>query len=329
MNATVKISGFVLLAMLPAIPAVAAGNDLDRVAFNNQLSWYRAELLLAQAEEKPAAAEEKPAAGGAKSADEVAKELTNPNNDLAKLTFKNRYTWYKGDLPGADDQDNFTLLFQPVFPFSLGENAQGDKLTFFLRPAIPFVVDQPVFDPTEPGWDEVTAMGDIGFDAALGITKKSGWIYAFGMVGTLPTATDSDVAGKELMLGPEALIAHLHTWGLIGIFPSHQWDVAGWSGEYKSITSIQPLSAWTPGGGWSIGSQPIMTYNWDTHDWTVPINLLISKTVIMGKTPLKIELELNYYVEQPDEFGPDWMVGLNLTPVVPNFIESLFKGKGR
>ena len=52
-----------------------------------------------------------------KSADQVAKDLANPNNSLANLTFKNQFRWFKGDLPGADDQNSYTLLFQPVFPF--------------------------------------------------------------------------------------------------------------------------------------------------------------------------------------------------------------------
>lgn len=41
---------------------------------------------------------------------------------------------------------------------------------------------------------------------------------------------------------------------------------------------------------------------------------------------MKLELELNDYVEQPDAFGPEWMVGLNITPVVPNFINSWIRG---
>ena len=47
-----------------------------------------------------------------------------------------------------------------------------------------------------------------------------------GMVGTLPTATDSDVAGRQWRLAPEFLLARFEEWGLHGIFPSHQWDVA-------------------------------------------------------------------------------------------------------
>ena len=82
----------------------------------------------------------------------------------------------------------------------------------------------------------------------------------------------------------------------------------------------------TPGGGWAVGTQPIMTCDWENNDWTVPLNLYISKTVIFGKIPFKFDLDINYYVQQPDEFGPDWMVGFNITPIVPNFIERWIRG---
>jgi len=88
-----------------------------------------------------------------------------------------------------------------------------------------------------------------------------------------------------------------------------------------SDTQIQLLFRVLPGSGWSVGSVPIMNYNWESEDWTIPLNLVVSKTTHFGNTPLKIELEFNYYVEQPDAFGPEWMIGLNITPVVPNFIE--------
>jgi len=70
-----------------------------------------------------------------KSADEIAKELANPNNSLASLTFKNQFRWYAGDLPNADDQGNYTLLFQPAFPFALETAASGGKANLFIRPA--------------------------------------------------------------------------------------------------------------------------------------------------------------------------------------------------
>jgi len=255
----------------------------------------------------------------AKSTDEIARELANPNNSLASLTFKNQYIWYKGDLPHADNQSNYQMVFQPVFPFKLGQTDSGGEATLFVRPGIPLLVDYPTFDG-------VTAVGDIGFDIGYGVTEKNGFLWALGMVGTLPTATDEEVAGKELKLGPEALIAKFEKWGLYGIFPSHQWDVVGWNDEYYSVSQLQAFLIFLPGDGWNVGSTPIMNYNWDSHEWTVPLNLTVGRTVMFGKTPVKLALEVNYYVDQPDAFGPEWMIGFNVTPVVNNFIESWIKG---
>lgn len=269
-----------------------------------------------------------PALAQEKSADEIARELANPNNSLASLTFKNQYRWYTGDLPHADNQGNYTLLFQPVFPFSLDPSASGGKANLFVRPAFPLLVDQPVFDASRSDFEGVTALGDIGFDIGYGVTEKNGLLWAFGMVGTLPTATDSDVAGKQLRLGPEALFAKFEKWGLYGIFPSHQWDVAGWSdGEYYSNTQIQLFLKFLPGGGWSVGTAPIMNFDWNSDNWTIPLNLIAGKTVMFATTPVKLELEINYYIEQPDAFGPQWMIGFNITPVVPNIIEKWIRGR--
>jgi hypothetical protein len=264
--------------------------------------------------------------GQEQSASEVARELANPNSSLASLTLKNQYRWYTGDLPGADDQDNFTMVFQPVFPLSLPQDDNGNKRTVFFRPGFPLLFDQPVPQVENGGldWDGVSALGDIGFDIGYGVSAKSGFLWAFGMVGTLPTATDSDVAGKQLRLGPEFLLAKFEKWGIYGIFPSHQWNVTGWSDESFSTTQFQPLLTFILGDGWTAGSSPIGFYNWESSEWTIPINLTVSKTVVLGKTPWKFALETNYYVEQPDAFGPQWMIGFSITPVVKNPFQNMF-----
>jgi len=285
------------------------------------------------AQEKPAGGVKQAHAPGeehhAKSADEIAKELTNPNNSIAKLTFKNQYRWYTGDLPDADDQSNYTLLFQPVFPFKLEPRKPDVKSVLFVRPAIPILFEQPV--PTEKngqfGWDGISSLGDIVTDVAYGETHKNGFLWALGMVSTLPTAIESDVAGKQLRLGPEGVIAKITNKYLIGTFPSHQWNVAGWSDDtYYSTTSNQFFLTAMLGGGWVVGTQPTMSYDWRGEEWTIPLHLTISKTAILGHRPWKFELELNYYVEQPDAFGPEWLVSFNVTPIVSNFIDKLIRG---
>jgi len=36
-------------------------------------------------------------------------------------------------------------------------------------------------------------------------------------------------------------------------------------------------------------------------------------------------MELNYYVDQPDAVGPEWMIGFNIAPVVQNKLANWFK----
>jgi len=323
------------------VAAIAAAVTFATTTVRAQSGFYRP-LTLAQAQESAATEEGAASANtppqqevpegllaGASvpaetsdgaSADEIARELANPNNSLASLTLKNQLRWYNGDLPGADDQFNYTLLFQPVFPFTLPETSSGGKANVFVRPAFPILIDQPVFDAANAQFKSASGLGDIGFDIGYGVTEKSGFLWAVGMVGTLPTATDSAFGGKQLRLGPEGLLARFEKWGLYGVFPSHQWNVAGWSDQYYANTQIQAVFKVLPGGGWSIGSSPIMNYDWALKEWSIPINLTVGRTVKLGKTPVKLEIEVNYYVEQYNAFGAQWMVGFNITPVVRNVI---------
>jgi hypothetical protein len=95
------------------------------------------------------------------SADQVAKQLSNPAGSLSFLAFKNQYRWYKGDLPNADNQSKYTMLFQPVFQFPTRTTESSGKKNIFVRPAFPLLVDQTTFDGS--GFKGVTALGDIGF----------------------------------------------------------------------------------------------------------------------------------------------------------------------
>ena len=106
--------------------------------------------------------------------------------------------------------------------------------------------------------------------------------------------------------------------------PHHQWGVVG-GGDNVSVTTLQVLGIMLPGGGWSVGTTPIVTYDWESQDFTVPLNLDIGRTVILNGRPFKLGIEFNYYVEQPGSFGPKLMVGINVGPVVENVFARLFQ----
>jgi hypothetical protein len=259
------------------------------------------------------------AEGGAAaaSADEIAAELSNPNTAVASLTFKNQFRWFEGDLPDADNQSSYTLLFQPALPFVLGN---GDKVIF--RPAIPLIFDQP-FPAPGGGFEGESGIGDIAFDLAYAPKRDDGLLLAYGLVSSLPTATN-DLGSDRWTLGPEVLVAKSYSKGLYGVFPSHQWDIAGSGNKDINLTTIQPLFTYLPGGGWNVGTAPSITYDWEAEQWTVPLQLNFGKTVVTNGRPWKLAVELNYYVEKPEAFGPEWMLSLNVTPVVKNGLAGWF-----
>ena len=58
---------------------------------------------------------------------------------------------------------------------------------------------------------------------------------------------------------------------------------------------------------------------------TLPLNLTLGKTVIWKGRPWKLSAEVNYFVDQPDAFGPEWMFGINIAPVVENVFATLLQ----
>lgn len=256
-----------------------------------------------------------------RTANEVARELANPNTPLASLTLKNQLNLFEGDLPNADDQTSGLILLQPVLPFPLDN---GDRVIF--RPAIPLQLGQPIFDPDRGSFDSETGLGDIAFDLAYAKSAPGGLLVAAGLISSLPTSTQDDLGKERWTLGPEVLLGHISKHSIFGVFPNHQWDVAGPGGGDVSLTTIQVFAIGLPGGGWNAGSSPIMTYDHEAEEWIIPLNVTAGRTVVLGGRPWKFAAELNYYVERPGGFGPQWMFGFNVTPVVENRLAGFLSG---
>lgn len=259
--------------------------------------------------------------GGTLSADEATRELANPNTSLASLTFRNQVRTYNGDLPDADEQSGYTMLFQPVFPLVLGTTAEGVSHKLFVRPAIPLQLGQPTFNGT---FNDASGLGDIGFDIAYGLSYANGFQIAAGVAGSLPTAT-GQVPGGNTSLGPEIFTGFAGDFGFAGALLNHQWSIDDWSDSRVNRTTLQPILTFVLPDGWAVGSIPIMSYDYVNDEATVPLNAYIQKTVNIGNTPTRFLLEANYYPDgwRPDAIGPEWFIGLNVTPVVKNVFQAL------
>jgi len=262
-----------------------------------------------------------PEGGAAKpSADEIAASLANPNTPLASLNLKFQYRQFEGDLPGADDEIGTGLIFQPTLPFPLNG---GDKIIF--RPAIPLLIDQPVFDAASGEFDTESGIGDIGYDLAYAPKSEDGRLLAYGIVGTIPTATEDSLGTDRWTLGPEFFIGKVSKKYVLGALLTHQWDIAGSGDADISLTSFNLFYVLLPGGGWNVGTAPIMTYDNENDEATIPINLNAGKTVIWNGRPWKLGAEINYFIDAPDAFAQEWFIGFNISPVMENGLVDWFK----
>ncbi|WP_261817051.1 hypothetical protein [Vibrio gallicus] len=242
-------------------------------------------------------------------AEEAAKELANPNTAYASLNLKLQYNG--GYQHGGNST---TTVFQPTLPFPM---QGGDKVIF--RPAISYI-------DSNVGHHDESGFSDISFDLAYAPKTAPGTIAAFGVIASLPTGSD-EFSADQFAVGPEMLIGKANAKRVIGAFPNHLVGVAGSGIDKQRINKTSAQLFWVEilNGGWTIGTSPTITYDWTTNQAEVPINLNVSKTTIIAGRPWKFGLEANYYIEKDDKTRPDFMIGLNITPVVENQLANLFK----
>jgi hypothetical protein len=251
---------------------------------------------------------------GAPSASEIAAALANPNTSLGSMGFNFDYIAYQGDIPGADQANAIRMLFQPSLPYIINETTN-----LFVRPAVPVIFTQDVPNPGGGFDSKGVDLGDISFDASLAKTLPGGFVVLAGMAGTLPTATSNALGLDQWLLGPEAALAMVRPWGVLGVLVSHQWDIAGEDDYDTSITGGQYFYTFNLKDGWQINSGPTFSYNHKAtsgNKWTFPLGIGVTKTTILGGRPWKFGLQYWHYLSSPDVFGPDYQVRFSISPVV-------------
>jgi hypothetical protein len=251
---------------------------------------------------------------GSPSAAEVAAALSDPNTNMGSMNFQFDYISYDGDIPGASSASAWRMLFQPSLPYKLNETTN-----LFIRPAIPVIFSQDVPQPDGSFSSEGVDLGDIGFDFSVGKTLPGGIVLLGGLAGTLPTATNDSLGLDQWLLGPEAAVAMVRKWGVLGVLVSHQWDIAGEDDYDTSITGGQYFYAFNLKDGWQINASPTFSYNHEAssgNKWTFPLGIGASKTSLFGGRPWKFGLQYWHYVKSPDNFGPDYQIRFSVSPVI-------------
>ena len=281
------------------------------------------------------------------SLDEIAKELSNPVTALASIRTDMEYRTYQGDLPAAGDQSNTVFVIKPSLPIPL-KNGKN----ILMRATIPIYVDMPTWQVPfgHPLWiqdfdypdfrlrqsPQITAdtgqfisvhghVGDIGFNFAYGGVSDNGFISMYGLAIALRTSTNISASRNQILFGPEIAFGKSSDWGVIGAWVTHLTNISdgdlGGDLYDTNETYVEVFFAYGLGNGWQIFSEPKLTYDWEAdsgNELLLPLGAGISKTLRVGKTPLKMAFEIENFVVSPDRFGPEWMFTFSFTPVIRN-----------
>ena len=249
------------------------------------------------------------------SLEEVSRQLENPLTSLWSLTFQNNYSLSNGDAVSGT-QDANTFLFQPAMPIPL-----GDDLIFIARPVLPLVYG-PELDPTSS--DGVgrthTGLGDIQVMSMIGPSRITGGIWGVGMTTKFPTASDDALGQGKYQAGPAAMYFHMGEQWTLGALVQH-WNSFAGDDDRRSTseTNIQYVARYKLPGAMSIGLGPTVKIDWNADSdnrLTLPIGLGLTKTIKVGGVPIKLRIEPQYSIIQPDDYGEEWNIRIQITPVI-------------
>ena len=116
----------------------------------------------------------------------------------------------------------FKIFLQPTLPFPL-DNGH----TLWVRPGLPYIVDQPTFDADDRRLEDKSGLGDVTLDVQYGTTLENGFLWSLGFSSLFPTATETGLGSEQWALGPGFQIGRVTEKSVFGVFANHQWDIAG------------------------------------------------------------------------------------------------------
>ena len=82
---------------------------------------------------------------------------------------------------------------------------------------------------------------------------------------------------------------------------------------------LQPFVNYNLGRGFSLGSSPIITANWEADSdnrWTVPLGGGVAQVLRVGKQPMNFSLAGFYNIERPDN-APEWTLWFQIAFLFP------------
>jgi hypothetical protein len=276
--------------------------------------------------------------------------MDNPLGNVAMLF--TQFDYYMMENPANDSSEiKSTYMGIAQFPKRLSENWSIINRIVWTVPSMPLDQDK-IDDFDGPGGDygsspgtinppadalpapvklfegRTTGFGDMYYNGLF--TPKEGFklenganiLWGAGFDLGIPTATEDVLGTGKWLAGPSALGVYMGPKWKIGALLQQYWDFAGDDDRSDvNMTNLQYFLFYSLDETTSIGAAPNIIANWEQdsdNTWTVPVGLGISKTIQMGKVPVRFGAEVHYSVITPDDTpGAEWDFRFYVIPAAP------------
>jgi hypothetical protein len=238
-------------------------------------------------------------------ATDLAKKIQNPIADLISLPFQSNTNFNYGPNRGTQE----ILNIQPVVPFHL-----TDDWNVITRTIIPLIW-QPSLQPAQT---VPFGTGPIQFSAFFSPKNLiNGWVLGAGPIVQLPTASNASLGSNVWGGGPTAVAVRTDGPWVYGGLINNVWSFGGTPlpGTRYSNFLVQPFLNYNFGGGWYVGTSPVITANWlvsGDKAWTLPVGAQVGRVIKLGKLPVNLLLGAYYNALRP-QYGSTWQVRSQLT----------------
>ena len=242
---------------------------------------------------------------------DLAKKLSNPVAALISVPIQNNWDFGIGPANAM----KYTVNIQPVIPIGI-----SDDWNLIIRTIMPVIYQEAlVNNPAAPASlrESHAGLGDITQSFFFSPKEPvGGWILGAGPVLYYPTASQSELGAGKYGAGPTIVALQQKDGFTYGVLANHIWSFAGWGPQNVNSTYIQPFLSYTTKTYTTPSINTESTYNWQSGQWTVPINVGIQQLVKIGKMPIAFQIGYRYYAQRP-AYGPDWGLRFAVTFLFP------------
>jgi hypothetical protein len=221
---------------------------------------------------------------------------------------------------GATNGDAIVLRFAPLYKMSLGSEWSLININLIALADTPGGVPGQPGNPSPEGGDRAFGLADFTHASFFTPPKRGNFIYGFGVMLTLPTATADVLGSDKWSAGPAFRVVYRNGPWNIGFFGGNQWSFAGNDARLDvNQLLIRGAIRRSLANNWYLVSAPLITANWDAKSgqkWLVPLGGGVGRVLGTESRPWAVSLQ-GYVNAIKPEAAPDWVVRLSVVAPIP------------